>query len=488
MASFMSDYIDPSFKIGMMLGGAYGNMWAANAKNRQEKKAANVIDDLMNNGMTNADINAAIQRSYDLSKGTIADPNFTLSRATPDGHSVQENAASEALKLKNGRQYPIANTQDYSFKNLDRLKEIDSGDVADVQEAKANQTVWSPGVTAEDIKLVLQKQGINKEVIDGVLPDYDKKLKQDASSNLVPAIMDKYKKGDYAGALQDTLTLRQYDPETAGILLSGSVTPRDMYAADKEQRIYERNRGDQLADRDQQHIWQMEDEGRKITNAKDLALFNAKLARAAASWSLEDKVAFAERNPDFAGAVFGGRGNTSSNKSIFDSGAFKAANEQIKTLNEKVALGGELTPDEQQRLARANALVNGAFSTLFQPTDQQQSNQTAVNLNDYPTAIRFVTEIKEKTAGRIPDVQIAQAFRQEYGLDPNDDSNDFVEKILSDAGIVGKKQEQSTQQPTPQAKPWWDRTERTGLAAMDLDDIKQAITENVRNNPVEYRR
>ena len=151
-------------------------------------------------------------------------------------------------------------------------------------------------------------------------------------------------------------------------------------------------------------------------------------------------------------------------------------------------MGGELTPDEQQRLAQANALVNGAFSTLFQPTDQQQSNQTAVNLNDYPTAIRFVTEIKEKTAGRIPDVQIAQAFRQEYGLDPNDDSNDFVEKILSDAGIVGKKQEQSTQQPTPQAKPWWDRTERTGLAAMDLDDIKQAITENVRNNPVEYRR
>lgn len=474
-------YMDPSFQMGLALGDTYGNMWAANAKNRQEKKAANVIDDLMNNGMTNADINAAIQGSYDLSKGTIADPNFTLSRATPDGRSVQENAADEALGLKNGGQYPIANKQEYKFKNLELLQGTDQSGavptVTDVQEAVGNQSAWSPGVTAEDIKLALQKQGINKDVIDGVLPEYEKKLKQEASSNLVPAIMDKYKKGDYAGAMQDTLTLRQYDPETASILLSGSVTPRDMYADDKEQRIYERNRVDQL-----------EAEGRKITNAKDLALFNAKLGRIAANWSLEDKVAFAERNPDFAGAVFGGRGNTSSNKSIFDSGAFKAANEQIKTLNEKVALGGELTPDEQQRLAQANALVNGAFSTLFQPTDQQQSNQTAVNLNDYPTAIRFVTEIKEKTAGRIPDVQIAQAFRQEYGLDPNDDSNDFVEKILSDAGIVGKKQEQSTQQPTPQAKPWWDRTERTGLAAMDLDDIKQAITENVRNNPVEYRR
>lgn len=474
-------YMDPSFQMGLAFGDAYGNMWAANAKNRQEKKAANVIDDLMNNGMTNADINAAIQGSYDLSKGAIADPNFTLSRATPDGRSVQENAADEALGLKNGGQYPIANKQEYKFKNLELLQGTDQSGavptVTDVQEAVGNQSAWSPGVTAEDIKLALQKQGINKDVIDGVLPEYEKKLKQEASSNLVPAIMDKYKKGDYAGAMQDTLTLRQYDPETASILLSGSVTPRDMYADDKEQRIYERNRVDQL-----------EAEGRKITNAKDLALFNAKLGRIAANWSLEDKVAFAERNPDFAGAVFGGRGNTSSNKSIFDSGAFKAANEQIKTLNEKVALGGELTPDEQQRLAQANALVNGAFSTLFQPTDQQQSNQTAVNLNDYPTAIRFVTEIKEKTAGRIPDVQIAQAFRQEYGLDPNDDSNDFMEKILSDAGIVGKKQEQSTQQPTPQAKPWWDRTERTGLAAMDLDDIKQAITENVRNNPVEYRR
>lgn len=106
--------------------------------------------------------------------------------------------------------------------------------------------------------------------------------------------MSKYNSGDYTGALQDTLTLRQHDPETASILLSGSVTPRDIYI-----------NGQNSDSRKQQHVWDMEAEARKISNEKDMELFKADLARKVANWSVEDKVAFAQRNPSFAGIVFG---------------------------------------------------------------------------------------------------------------------------------------------------------------------------------------
>ena len=43
-----NNYIDPAFQIGMMLGDAYGNMWAANAKKRQGARADRIIEDMQN--------------------------------------------------------------------------------------------------------------------------------------------------------------------------------------------------------------------------------------------------------------------------------------------------------------------------------------------------------------------------------------------------------------------------------------------------------
>ena len=42
----MANYIDPAFQLGMMLGNAYGNMWAANAKKRQGAKADDIINEM----------------------------------------------------------------------------------------------------------------------------------------------------------------------------------------------------------------------------------------------------------------------------------------------------------------------------------------------------------------------------------------------------------------------------------------------------------
>lgn len=473
----MADLFERYFFDAMAnLGQSLGQRSADNAVKRQSLKARSAIDNLLGSA-NEADVTAAMRGSqgqrYDLSRGTIVDPQYSLSNATPDGRNVQENAADEVLNLKRMGRYPI----------LDKM--VKNGEQ---QVNLLQNNGWQPPLAIEDVKLALRKQGVDEDIIEKELGYYGSKIKEQANATFVPQILDKYKNGDYTGAMQDTLALRQYDPDTANVLLSGSVTPRDLYASGQEDVKYSRNRSDKLADREQQHIWDLEAEYRKINTAKDMSLFNVKLERAARNWALEDKLAFVQRNPDAAGVVFGRSSGSNGSKTIFDSGAFKAANEQLKVLNEKIAIGGELTTEEKQRFDQSNAIVNGAFASFFQPDDKPENNNGGLNLNDYSTAIKFGTEIKEKAAGRIPNEQIAGAIREEYGLAANDTSNDFVEKILNDLQLVGTPARAKTQPQAPQEKPWWDRTERTGAAAMSFDDIKRAIVENARNNPVGYRR
>lgn len=460
------------------LGNSLGQRTADNAARRQGIKARNAIDEMLG-GVTETDVMSAISgmpgQQFDLKKNTIVDPNFSLSNATPDGKSVQENAVAEALDLKRMGQYPVGAT----------------GNVLQQVRNSADKSDWqAPTISIEDVKMALRKKGVDEDIIEKELSYYNSKIKERANATLTPQIFDKFNKGDYTGALQDTLRLKQYDPETANVLLSGSVTPRDLYASGQESAKYDRNRNDKMSDRDQQHAWDLEAEGRKINNAKDMALFNAKLTREAANWSIEDKVAFAQRNPEYASVVLG-KSAAGGGKDIFESGAFKAAKDQITALDEKVSLGGELTPEEKQRYAQSNAIMNSAFDGFFQPTNQQQEGQVDENLSDYPTAVRFATKIKEGAAGKFSNEQVAQAIRKNYGLAANDNSNPFVEKILSDTGIISSasdQHEQVPQQQEPQKKPWYDRTERTGIAALTPEDIKKALMENVRNNPVEYRR
>lgn len=389
------------------LGSSLGERSADNAARRQSIRARSAIDEMLGDA-SGADVMSAINngQQFDLSKNTVLDPNFSLSKATPDGRSVQENAASELLDIKRRGQYPIGS----------------SGSALQALSSASGKTP----VSIEDVRMALRKRGVDEDIIEKELGYYNSKIKEQANATLVPQIMGKYNSGDYTGAFLDTLTLRQHDPETAGILLSGSVTPRDLYI-----------NGQNSDSRKQQHVWDMEAEARKISNEKDMELFKADLARKVANWSVEDKVAFAQRNPSFAGIVFGkSAGGSGSGKDIFDSGAFKAAKEQVSMLDEKVALGGELTPAEKQRYAQANAILNSAFGSFFQSPEQQQGSQKKENINDYNTAIRFVTRIKDGAAGKYSNEQIAQAVRQEYGLAADDTSNAFVEKILSDAGLV----------------------------------------------------
>lgn len=170
----MARYVDPAFEMGMALGNAYGNMWAANAKKRQEEKAERLISDMMGGNVTSEDVNAAIT----------------------SGTGV-----------------------------LDQMNGVTGQDV----QAAING--WPVGLTTEDMRNNLRKNKINQEVIDKVMPGYEKQMREAMTSKFLPQIMGSLY-GDnpnYGDAMQQVIALSKYNPDTAKLLMSGIPTGRDVF-------------------------------------------------------------------------------------------------------------------------------------------------------------------------------------------------------------------------------------------------------------------
>ena len=173
----MARYADPAWEIGMALGNAYGNMWAANAKKRQEEKAERLISDMMGGNVTGEDVNAAI------TSGT--------------GMLEHQNRA----------------------------------DGVTAQDVQAAIRGWPVGLTADDMRNNLRKNKINQEVIDKVMPGYEKQMREAMTAKFLPQIMGSLygENSDYGNAMQQVIALSKYDPDTAKLLMGGIPTGRDVY-------------------------------------------------------------------------------------------------------------------------------------------------------------------------------------------------------------------------------------------------------------------
>lgn len=280
-------YMDPSFQMGMALGNAYGNMWAANAKNRQGEHAKDILEEMRQqqqieeianmNQPQAAEAAKEPQKAvsvtgnipgYDLRSSVGSDPTMGLSRATTDGRSVQENAVDEVLNLKRMGSYPITAEQQTAGKQLEKLgqypmnvnvSEQNTGVTANPQLEKLG---FNPNFSVDEFKRKANELGLNKEVIDMYLPDVQKEAAAQARSNLLPEIMDGLygytnKKGEYVAptpesyrnANEKLMLLKTYDPDTANPLLSGSITPRDIYNQNRADTVYGKTRQDLLTDR-----------------------------------------------------------------------------------------------------------------------------------------------------------------------------------------------------------------------------------------------
>lgn len=285
------------------LGQSLGQRSADNAARRQGIKSRNAIDEMLENSQRQQQIeeianmnqpqaqqpqkavsvtgNIPGYNGFDLKRGTILDPQFSLSSATPDGRSVQENAVDAVLNLKRMGAYPITAEQQTAGKQLEKLgqyplnvntSEQKAEVTANPQMVKLGQEAsglspqkaklgWA-NVTADDVRNDLRKRGIDEDIIDKEIEYFKDQIKTKARDQFLPEIMDGLygytnKEGQYVApslesyrnANEKLMLLRTYDPETANPLLSGSITPRDIYTENRADTVYGRTRQDLLTDK-----------------------------------------------------------------------------------------------------------------------------------------------------------------------------------------------------------------------------------------------
>lgn len=471
-------YMDPSFQMGLALGNAYGNMWAANAKNRQGEHAKGILEEMRQqqqieeiaNMNKPQDAPKAPQKAasvtgnipgYDLRSSVGSDPTMGLSRATPDGRSVQENAVDEVLNLKRMGAYPITAEQQTAGEQKAEV-------TANPQAAKLG---FNPNFSVDEFKRRVNERGLNKEVVDMYLPDAQKEAATQARSNLLPEIMDGLygytnEQGEYVAptpesyrnANEKLMLLKQYDPDTANPLLSGSITPRDIYTENRQNTVYDRTRRDLLNDRQDEREYK-----------KQAAVDSTALKRAVSEQQFNDTVrrvmdAYGVSYKEAARYVLGsGAGRSSrtnaADKSPLESAEYKEAKKIVEELNPEI-LGRDLTADEVKLQRQANAILQAARETAFGLSNQNGNNSQAPDWNNYNQVIDFATKLFNNGA---TVEQVMSVLRDNMGDGP------MYRDIIS-AWVLGSntKEQPVEKQESKLFENWGPADTRTGVAAGDF--------------------
>lgn len=277
----MANYIDPAFQLGMMLGNAYGNMWAANAKKRQGAKADDIINEMKNQqeierianmrstpaeNAAQAVVNDNAQRQAAQAAGQITGlGNIGVNKgvdymgmgaqfAEPqDPFKLSVPSALDALKSPLGKERALTNAMQATAKDYQQQ--------ASLTPAQRKSSNWNPKYTEDNVRNRLKQAGINKEVIDEKIGDVKSDIAQRARDVLLPSIMQNLygtvdEQGNYKSptpmdsmkAMIDLQTLAQYDPATAKMLSAGAISPKDIYNEQLYDKRYEQRRKDALKD------------------------------------------------------------------------------------------------------------------------------------------------------------------------------------------------------------------------------------------------
>lgn len=450
-------YMDPSFQAGLELGNAYGNMWAANAKNRQGEHAKDILEEMRQQQQIEeiANMNKLQEGPKEPQKAVSVTGNipgyngFSLSSATPDGRSVQENAVDEVLGLKSGGQYPIGQQEAADEKNV--------AAASDLQKVNLG---FNPNFSVDEFKRRANERGLNKEVIDMYLPDVQKEATEQARNNLLPEIMDGLygytnEKGEYVAptpesyrnANEKLILLKTYDPDTANPLLSGSITPRDIYNENRQNTVYSRTRQDLLTDRAEERSNKKQD----VAEAFDLKV--EQIMKAYPGMSREDAAKIVLGS--------GGRGRTNAaDKSPLESAEYKEAKKIVEELNPDV-LGRDLTAAEVNLQKQASAVLQAAREAAFGLSAQNgNKNAHEPDVNNYYQAIGFATDLFNRGA---TVEQAMSILRDKMGDGP------MYRNIIS-AWITGGNapNQPAAKQEGKLFEDWGPANTRTGVAAGDF--------------------
>ena len=283
-----NNYIDPAFQIGMMLGDAYGNMWAANAKKRQGARADRIIEDMQNAN--------AIERIANM--GTVPAQNGDAGREYAN-KLIQQQAAGIGVDSGinfggNPNQYMAASMADiktpsggleYSLANVDEDKKY----LAKLSPYAQQAANWNPNYTEDNVRKELQRAGLAKDVVDEKVGEVKSDIAKRAEAVLLPSIQKKMFYGydtveqtkdeqgnvvpvnvhhdpdanSYMQAMSELELLKQYSPEAYKTYASQMVGPKDLYNERLYNERYDRQRADKLEDAKLNRKWKKEDEEEK---------------------------------------------------------------------------------------------------------------------------------------------------------------------------------------------------------------------------------
>lgn len=284
-----NNYIDPAFQIGMMLGDAYGNMWAANAKKRQGARADRIIEDMQNAN--------AIERIANM--GTVPAQNGDAGREYANKLIQQQAAGIGGVDSGinfggNPNQYMAASMADiktpsggleYSLANVDEDKKY----LAKLSPYNQKLANWNPDYTEDNVRKELQRAGLAKDVIDEKVGEAKSDIAKRAEAVLLPSIQKKMFYGydtveqtkdeqgnvvpvnvhhdpdanSYMQAMSELELLKQYSPEAYKTYASQMVGPKDLYNERLYNERYDRQQADKLEDAKLNRKWKKEDDEEK---------------------------------------------------------------------------------------------------------------------------------------------------------------------------------------------------------------------------------
>ena len=443
-----SNYIDPAFQIGMMLGDAYGNMWAANAKKRQGAKADDIIEQMQNQ--------RAIQRIADARRAGISDEDAVQVITNKIAQQAGAQGATQATGMGQLNQPSIdfmgmgaqmAEPQDpYKLSvpsPLDQLKGAGGKEYSINKALQANQNAinqekaqqqylsqnptaqaaynWNPDYTEENVRKALRKAGLAKDVIDEKVGEAKSDIAKRAEAVLLPSIRkkmfygyDTVEKGEdgnlypvhhdpdavsFMQAMAELETLKQYSPDTYKTYAGQIVGPQALYNERVYDKRYDKNVKTQRENAEQQHKWKVED----TMLANQLATERAKVTAA-----YRQSLVNASRTGGYAGLKM------SDIKTLIELG-----NSAIASDNPALQKQG------QQILAQAYAMLGGnnGGGSAFANRDPDWNNY-----NDVMTAAH-----ESLNAGNSKE-KVAADLKQYMG------DGELYRKVISDLGIAPKSE------------------------------------------------
>lgn len=265
---------DIAFKIGMALGNAYGNMWAANAKGRQERKADDIIEQMQNERRTGQI--AALSDAEAARRNANTENNQLVNSLAPKQPYTQNANGSYSLNLeplqitKYGDTTPESRAINNILQDNVTANRRYNEQMASLTPEQRAAAEWNPNYTESNVRRALKKAGLNQEVIDSKVAEAKKDIAERAKSIYMPTIMQSmygsyttdangnqvYKAPDQLDYMRGTmaaLELSKYDPDTAKMFLQNGVSPRDLYQANRQDAVYNQKMQDRRVERQQDY-------------------------------------------------------------------------------------------------------------------------------------------------------------------------------------------------------------------------------------------